>query len=83
MCTASLVIGILSLIVSNLSFIPGMHFLSYLGIAAGIAGIVLGLVSLRQCRRNESHAGRSTWGIVLSVISLVISVAGTIINRSY
>jgi len=72
MAIAALVLGILSLVLSIVSFNVVVGFLSIPALIMGIVGIVLAGVSLKKV-----HKG--TAGLVLSIISTVFSFIPAII----
>ncbi len=66
MAIASLVLGIISII---LSMIP---FCSLFSILPAIVGLILGIVDVVKKRKNGGKKGMSITGIVLSGIAIVI-----------
>jgi hypothetical protein len=68
MGTVSLALGIISLLLGLLSCVPGCSFLCFFAPAVTIASFVLGFISLS----NPAEKPKSTWGIVLSVLSVIV-----------
>jgi len=67
MSTASLVLGIVSLV---LVFVPGFNFL---GLIAGIIGIVLGSISLKNSKALNQPQGTARGGLITSIIGTALS----------
>ena len=67
MAIASLVLGILSLIIM---WIP---FISFVAIILSVIGIILGAIGKKQLATAGQPTGMATAGIVLSIISLALS----------
>ncbi len=63
---ASLVLGIIALVVYLFSF----GSLSWLAAVLGLVGIILGTVA----KKNEEKKGMATAGLVLSIIALVLGL---------
>ncbi len=67
MAIAALVLGIAGLV---LSFVPGI---SIAGPIAAIVGVILGAVARKKAKDAGEPTGMATAGMVLSIITLVIS----------
>lgn len=65
---ASLIIGIVSLI---LSFIP---FCNFIIVLPTIAGIIFGIVDITKNSQREEKSSFGILGIILNIIALVLSV---------
>ena len=73
MAVASLILGILSLL---LMWIP---FFGLVAILTSILGIILGVVGKKQLVEREEPTGMATAGIVMSIIALILSVVFTLL----
>jgi hypothetical protein len=67
---AGLVLGILSAIGG---WIPGINYFAWL---FGIIGIVLSAIGMSKAKKANEPSGICVAGLVLSIIGLVISLAG-------
>ena len=70
MAIASLVLGILALV---LGFVPGVPF--WISLILAIIGIILGATARKK---DTQRAGIATAGMVLSIISVVIAIIVTV-----
>jgi hypothetical protein len=79
LAAASLIISIIALIFSGIGFIPGASWSCYVGLVAGIAGIIMSAVALSHHRR-EGKAGRmAMWGLIFSIIAVIVGVIALIV----
>ena len=62
MAVASLILGIVSVVLSWVTFV---------GLASGIVGLVLAIMGRKKCAPGQT--GMATAGLVLSIIGIVIS----------
>lgn len=72
MAVASLVLGLISLV---LSVVFGIFSLGWVGAICGIISIVLGAIAKKKC---PEQSGKATAGIILSIIGLAWGVIATI-----
>lgn len=74
MVWASLILGILSIIISL-----GHPIFNIAGVVAGLAGIVLGVMARRQ---SGTHRGWALTGIILSSIGVVMCIAAVYLMKT-
>jgi hypothetical protein len=73
---AALVVGIVALLSVCLGIVP---FLGVLTAVIAIAGIVLGVLGRKRAKRGEAtNGGAALAGLVLSVIALLLGIAGVV-----
>ena len=65
--TASMVLGIVSLVISLPSF-------GTLGITTAIIGLILGIIGRKNAKEAGALTGTATAGIILSIVGMVLSV---------
>ena len=68
MAVASLVLGIVAIV---FSIIPGLFFI---GIIAGVIGIVLGVLAKKQLTAANQPTGMATGGMVTSIIGAALGL---------
>jgi hypothetical protein len=74
MATASLVLGIVATVLSLLSCIPYVNYCTcWMGPIVGVVGIVLGAVG--RSSAGPSRQSMATWGLVLGIVSIIITIA--------
>lgn len=74
MALASLILGILSIIISL-----GHPIFNIIGVLAGLAGVVLGYFSRR---RSEKRRGIALAGMLLSILGVLLCVAAVYIMNA-
>lgn len=74
MALASLILGILSILISL-----GHPIFNIFGVVAGLAGIVLGYFARR---RSEKRRGIALAGIILSILGVLLCVAAVYIMNA-
>lgn len=65
MAVASLVLGIVALVVS---FIPCIGLIA---IVPALVGLILGIVALVQAKKKQQPKGMATAGIILSILAII------------
>jgi hypothetical protein len=74
-------VGIASLVLGILGVIPMP--IPFIGTVSSIIGLILGIVGKRKAREMSQPTGVCTAGIVLCIISLVLSVVWLIVFGSF
>ncbi len=74
-CVASMVLGIASIV---FSFAGG--FLTWLGLAAAVVGLVLSIMGKKKARAAGEPTGMATAGLVTSIIALALWVVMLIVG---
>jgi hypothetical protein len=69
---ASLVLGIVSMVMSLLSCVPFVSYCTCIAVPImALVGLILGFVGLS----DPAGKGKATWGIVLNILAVVICIA--------
>jgi hypothetical protein len=69
--TASLVLGIISVVMSLMSCIPIVSYCTCIAVPImALIGFIMGIVGLS----NPAGKGKATWGIILSIVAVIICV---------
>ncbi|WP_080794650.1 hypothetical protein [Corynebacterium pacaense] len=75
-------LGIASILLYVLAFIPGIGVISILAPVAALAGLIVSIIALVKGRKFQGRARRtgfSVTGLILSILSLIIVVFLTIV----
>ena len=79
MATASLVLGIISIVFSLMSCIPAINYCTCIvGPIVAVVGIVLGIVSMSSA--GPMHKPKATWGLILGIASIVITIVLVVLS---
>jgi len=71
MATASLVLGIVSVVMSLLCCVPFVQYCTCIAVPLmAIVGFILGIVGLS----DPAGKGKATWGVVLNILAVVICI---------
>jgi hypothetical protein len=72
MATASLVLGVASVVMSLLSCVPFVSYCTCIAVPVmALIGVILGFVGIS----NPAGKGQAIWGIVLNILAVVICIA--------
>ena len=79
LATTSLILGIISTVFSLMSCIPYINYCTCIvGPIVAVVAIVLGIVAMSSA--GPMHKSKATWGLVLGIVSIVITIVLVVLS---